>query len=229
VIRAAIPVLAGVLALLPGCDRVSALADAAALQAFESRCQGLPPGRIDVVRVGNDVTLDRTLAYDDLARLAEPTLAQHRTVGLTRANFGYRTTLELDGLEDPRSGRACAHPRVRVDIALTEMTIYVAREYQGDACREPLILEHERRHVAVFERYADEAAPALAREIESRMGKRVRYGTTMASMQDALKAELAAHLDAFMERARADISARHAAVDTRREYDKLAQACGRMP
>src|SRR5512147_1143579 len=224
--RAAIPVLTGVLALLPGCERVAALTDAASQQSFERRCQALPHGGVDVVRARNDVALDASRPQGELERLSESPSPQHRTVGLTRASFGYRSTIELDGLEDPRGGRACAHPRVHVEVELASMTVYVAREYRDDACREPLILEHERRHVAVFERYADEAARALARELEARVGKRVRYGTSMAAMQDALKADLAKWLDAFMAHARDELAVRNAAVDTKAEYEKLAQACG---
>lgn len=222
----AILVLGGALALLPGCDRVAAWTDAASAEAFERRCQALPPGGVEVVLARSDVAIDRSRAEGELERLSEAPSPQHRTVGLTRASFGYRSTIELDGLEDPRGGRACAHPRVRVEIELASMTVYVAREYRDDACREPLILEHERRHVAVFERYADEAARALERDLAGRIGKRVRYGTTMASAQETLKADLSGWLDAFMARARDELAARNAAVDTKAEYEKLAQACG---
>ena len=169
-----------------------------------------------MVGLPTEVHEDYSVPYLELARLSEPSAVNHRTVGLTRAKFGYRSTLELDGLEDPRGGRACARPQVRVDVEVTGMTVYVAREYRGDACREPLILAHERLHVAVFERYAAEAAPALARELEGRVGHAVRYGATIEAVQDALKRELAAHLEAFMDRSRAELDRRHALIDTRR-------------
>jgi len=225
----AIPVLAVLLALLPGCDRVGAIADSASRQAFERRCDALPQGGVAVVRTPNGVAVDRSFPQRDLERLAESASPQHRTLGLTRASFGYRSTIELDGLEDARGGRACAHPRVRVEVELGSMTVYVAREYRGDACREPLILEHEQRHVAVFEQYADEAARKLADELGARVGRRVRYGSTMAGMQDALKADLSQWLDAFMARSRDELAVRNAAVDTADEYEKLARACGPAP
>jgi hypothetical protein len=222
-------VLSGLLLLLPGCDRLAAIASGQALQSFEKRCEALPAPRVQVNRVPNQVTEDASLPYGELARLSEPSATHHRTVGLTRAKFGYRSTLELDGLEDPRNGRACARPRVRIDVELSSLTVYIAREYLGDACREPLILAHERLHVEVFERYADQAAPALARLIEERFGRAVRYGTSMAAMQESLKAELAVHLELFMARAHGELTQRQAAVDTAREYDKLGNSCGSMP
>ncbi|MEO8487742.1 MAG: hypothetical protein ABI585_15555 [Betaproteobacteria bacterium] len=220
--------LAATLALvvLAGCDRLAALAATHAQQSFEARCEGLPAGRIDVVRLPITVTRDDSKPYDELARLSEPSAANHRTVGLTRGSFGYRSTLELEGLEDPRGPRACARPQMRVQIEVSSLTVYVAREYRGDPCREPLILAHERKHVAVFERYADEATPLLAREIDARIGRGVRYGATIVGVQEALKTDLSASLDAFMERARDEIARRHARIDTRDEYERITRNCG---
>jgi hypothetical protein len=158
--------------------------------------------------------------------MSEPTSTHHRTVGLTRAKFGYRSTLELEGLEDPKGARACARPQMKVDIEINGTTVYVAREFHGDACREPLILAHERKHVAVFDRYADEVVTSLARDLESRIGRRVRFGGTMAGIQESLKKELAGHLDAFMESARGELDRRHAAIDTPDEYDRMTRTCG---
>jgi len=220
------PLVVGFAALLAGCDRVASLASGTALAGFETRCASLPPGRIDVVHVPKPVREDYSLGNADLERLAEPTAAHHRTVGLTRAQFGYRSTLEFDGLEDARGGRSCARPRVRVEVASSQLTVFVAREYRGDPCREPLILEHEYRHVAVFEGYGKEIAPELARDLDEVVGAGVRYAPSMADMRDSLRAELSAHLDGFMARARDELAARHAAVDTEREYEMLARTCG---
>ena len=216
-----------VVALLAGCDRIAALAASNPLQSFESRCEQVPAGRIEIRRLPIAVSEDYSVPLAHLARMSEPTTTtHHRTVGLTRAKFGYRSTLELDGLEDPKGARACARPQMKVDIEINGTTVYVAREFHGDACREPLILEHERKHVAVFDRYADEVVASLARDLESRMGRRVRYGATMASIQEGLKKELAGHLDAFMERARGELDRRHAAIDTPDEYERMTRTCG---
>ena len=212
--------------LFAGCDRLAALAASTPLQSFESRCETLPAGEIVVVGLPVEVHEDYSVPYLELARLSEPTAVNHRTVGLTRAKFGYRSTLELSGLEDPRGGRACARPQVRVEVEVSGMTVYVAREYRGDACREPLILEHERKHVEVFERYASEAAPELARELEARVGRRVRYGPQIQGVQEDLKRELAAHLESFMDRARTELDRRHALIDTTDEYERITRTCG---
>lgn len=225
--RLAIVVLAAALAALAGCERVASLGESVSRQAFERRCEGLPPGRIEVVRKPNEVVTDTTLTQRELERLAvDARSPHHRTVGLTRASFGYRTTIDLDGLEDTRGARACTRPGVRVEVELSGLTVHVAREFRDDPCRAPRILAHERRHVEVFERYADEAARALAREVDGHVGRGVRFGPTMADIQEKLKAELTAWLDEFMAGARSELAARNAAIDSEEEYASLAQACG---
>ena len=217
------------LALAAGCERVATMSANSPFASFESRCERLPVSQVDVVRAPFTVVEDNSRAYADLAALADASSPRHRTVGLTRGTFGYRSTLELEGLEDPKGNRACARPRVRVDVSISPMTVYVAREYLGDACREPIIREHEQRHVEVFERYVDEVVPRLARKLEADVGTRVRVGASIVAMQDTLKSELAARLDDFMANARTELAARHAEVDTSSEYERLARVCGPTP
>jgi hypothetical protein len=220
--------LVAVVASLGGCDRLAALAANHPLQSFESRCEQVPAGRVEIRRLPIAVAENVSVPLAQLARMSEPASTHHRTVGLTRAKFGYRSTLELEGLEDPGGGRACARPVVKIDIEVNGTTVYVAREFHGDACREPLILAHERLHVAVFDRYADDVVPELAREIDALVGRKVRYGRTMAGVQDALKKEVAAYLEAFMERARDELDRRHAAIDTADEYERMTRTCGAL-
>ena len=221
----AVAVVASIVAA--GCDRIAAFAQVNQLGSFETRCAALRPGGAVISRLPVVPREDYSRSYADLAAMSEPSAANHRTVGLTRAKFGYRSSLEIEGLEDAKAGRACGKPLVRVDIEVSNMIVYVAREYRGDACREPLVLEHERKHVAVFERYAAEAVPRLERELGERFGNRPFEGRTMAAIQEQVKRDLAVHLEAFMERARADIDRRHAQIDTPDEYDKIARLCGR--
>lgn len=214
------------LAAAPGCGRGSGAPGISVFASFETRCENLPASPVVVVTVPVEAREDYSLAYVELASLADASSPRHRTVGLTQAKFGYRSTLEFEGIEDPRRGRACARARVRVEVTTAPMTVYVAREYRGDRCRERIIVEHERRHVAVFETYATESAQRLESELNARVGSRIRYASTMAEAQAATKAEISEALDAFMVRARSDLAARHAEIDTRDEYEKLVRVCG---
>lgn len=208
------------------CDRTPVDGLASRFASFDARCEALPAASVEVDVALEPAREDRTLTHAALASMNAPASPRHSTVGLTRAAFGYRSTLELDGLEDERGRRACARPRVRVEVSAAPMTVYVAREFVGDACREPLILEHERRHVAVFADFAVESAPALARRLEATLGRRAAVGASMADLQASTKAALEAELDRFLAEARAELARRHAAIDTPDEYERLARECG---
>jgi hypothetical protein len=224
--RAFVPLVAAVAVSLAACGRAPLDGVAARFVPFESRCASLPDASFEVAVAPVDVREDFSLPYGELARMGVPSSPRHSTVGLTRASFGYRSTLELDGLEDTRAGRVCARARVRVEVSAAPMTVYVAREYAGDACREPLILEHERRHVEVFTAYAAEIAPALARGLEASIGNRLTYGSTMAGAQAAIKEALDAELGVFLAQASDELARRNAAIDTPDEYERLARECG---
>ena len=215
-----------VLALAAGCDRSPVDGLASRFASFESRCDALPATSVEVDVALAPAREDRSLTHAELAAMNAPASPRHSTVGLTRASFGYRSTLELDGLEDARGRRACARPRVRVEVSAAPMTVYVAREFVGDGCREPLILEHEQRHVQVFADFAVEAAPALARRLEATLGRRASVGATMVELQASTKASLEAELDRFLAEAREELARRHAAIDTPDEYERLARECG---
>jgi len=224
--RAFVSLVAAAALLLAACGRAPLDGVAARFAPFESRCASLPDATFEVAVAPVDVREDYTLPYAELARLGVPSSPRHSTVGLTRASFGYRSTLELDGVEDTRAGRVCARARVRVEVSAAPMTVYVAREYAGDACREPLILEHERRHVEVFTTYAAEIAPELARGLEASIGNRLTYGSTMAGAQAAIKQALDAELTVFLAQASDELARRNAAIDTPDEYERLARECG---
>jgi hypothetical protein len=221
------PLVLAAAALLAGCDRVAALASATPFASFESRCASLPPGRIDVVHVPKPVTEDSR----------SPTRTSSGSPSLAAATTGPWASRALSSAIARRSSSTASRTRAEdgparvpacASRSVVEMTVYVAREYRGDPCREPLILEHEHRHVAVFERYGRKS-PLLARDLDALVGGVVRYAPTMAEVQDAMRAELTTHLEAFMTRARDDLALRHAAVDTDREYEMLARTCGATP
>lgn len=48
----------------------------------------------------------------------------------------------------------------------------------------------------------------------------------MVSIQQAVQADLAAWLEAFMDRASSELAGRNAAIDTVDEYGKLERVCG---
>jgi hypothetical protein len=223
-------VLSAAALAMGGCERVApALAKLNPLRTFESRCDELARSSYQVRVVDAPIAEDRTQSFDSLARMSTSTSPNHRTVGLTQARFTHRSSLAVNGIEDQRSGRVCARPSVEVELSLAPMTVYIAQAYRDDPCREPLIVEHEQRHVDVYRTYIGEAAIRLRSELPRRLGTGFVRAPSMAEAQEQVDAALAATMAAFMEESARILEERNAAIDTPEEYRRISLACGADP
>ncbi|MDH5287753.1 MAG: hypothetical protein OEX23_14100 [Betaproteobacteria bacterium] len=215
-----------ILVLFAGVDRIgSALAHFAPGPDFEARCAALPPSAIDVAVAPHAVTENRATPFEALTRLSEGPSPGHRTVGLTLANFGHRSTFEVKGLEDRRGARACIRPQVSVELYVQPLTVFVAREFSGDPCRARVIREHEERHVAVYVEFAREAALQLRYDLARTLGVEPLYAGDVAEAQRLLDRKLAHTLDGFMREAQRTLAERQARIDTSEEYERVRTAC----
>ena len=214
------------IASFTGWERVGeALAHFSPAGGFESRCEDLPPRSISVSMNAPNVAENRAVTSDVLTRMSESPLEAMRTIGLTQAKFGHRSTLEVKGIEDRIGARACVRPAVAVELYVAPMTVYVAREYSGDPCRTRVIREHEQRHVDAYLAFARESVPRLKHELERVLGAAPHYSYTVAEAQQSLDRRLGDALASFMRDAEQTLATRQAAIDTREEYERIRVAC----
>lgn len=215
-----------ILASFTGWQRVgNALAQFSPSGSFETRCDSLPTSGVDVALSPLTLVEDRDTPFAALTKMSEGPSPAHRTIGLTRANFGHRSTLEFKGLEDRHRGRACVRPRVSVELFVKPMTVYVAREYSSDPCRARVIRDHEQRHVDVYVAYASEAADRLEGELQAAIGAAPYFGDTIAEAQRGVDRRIAEALATFMRETERTLAARQATVDTPQEYERVRSAC----
>ena len=197
--------------------------------SFESRCEGLSPPQFDVEALPVLHVEDDSLSLNNLTHIHAPGADRYRTIGLTKGQLAYESTLESKGIEDWRNAQVCTRPSVKVVLRVTPVTVYVAREIAGDPCRRPAILEHEMKHVAVYRDYLAEAVADMRHELPRALGSELVYARNAAAAQENLRARLQAFMRAFMQKHYAELSARQAAIDTSEEYARLARACPRLP
>lgn len=222
----ALMIAAGCTGLLGGCEKLAHAWTAASPDAsFEARCASLPTAEVVVVHPVPEVIERSDLPFAALASMQPDRSDAHRTVGLTQVELRHATQIEYAGLQD-RRGRACVRPRVRVELRLEPLTVFVASEYDGDPCREPIIRAHEQRHVEVYARYAAEAAPRLQESLAATIGTEPRFGAPPEAAQRAVDTQIQAALSQFMRDSERILSERNAEVDTPDQYDALARACG---
>ncbi len=196
--------------------------------SFESRCEALPPPRFDVIALPVSYSEDDSVSLRSLSRMNDGPSDRQRTIGLTKGQLGYESTLESKGLEDPHGG-VCSRPSVTVVLKVTPMTVYVAREFAHDPCRRPAILAHEMKHVAVYREYLGEVASRMRDELPRAMGSDVVYAHNAAAAQTAMRQRLQSFMHAFIQRHYAQLRARQAALDTPEEYARLTNGCGPLP
>lgn len=213
-------------ALFTGIERVGeALANISPGGSFEERCKDLPVSSVQVGLKPFSVAENRTVPFSELTQISEGPSPAHRTIGLTRANFGHRSSIDVKGVEDRAGHRACVRPRVSVELFLRPMTVYVAREYADDPCRARTIRAHEQRHVDVYARYANEAVGPLTGQLRDVVGSAPHYASTVAEAQHGLDRRIESTLEAFMRESERALAARQAQVDTPEEYARVTGAC----
>jgi len=171
------------------------------------------------------VTENRTVPFIALTQISDGPSPAHRTIGLTRANFGHRSSIDVKGLEDRAGHRACVRLRVQVELFLRPMTVYVAREYADDPCRMRTIRDHEQRHVDVYAGYAREAVDHLATRLNKVVGDAPHFASTVGEAQNRIDRRIEDALEAFMRESERTLVERQAQVDTPEEYARVTNAC----
>jgi hypothetical protein len=218
------------MAALCGCDAVpNAATKFNPFASFETRCARLPASLVEVVPDAVTPTEDYSLSHQSLTRLAQEDPDAQRTLGLTRTTFGEEARIDIMGLEDSGSHRACARPQVHVRLRMSPMTVYVAREIEGDACRKAALLEHEMKHVEVYRKHLNAAAAELARALPALYGQRIFTARSSGETETELRGMLRDYLGAFMQASARQLKADQEKVDSAEEYDRIGRACGGMP
>ena len=216
-------------ALLGACDKATTVAARAGLVPFERVCASqLPPTRVDITTAPVSYDIDTSRSYSELTALSPDAGAFDRALGLTLTQIGYESLTELQGIEQSRGGRVCVRPAIRITLAMKPMTVYVASEYHGDACREAVILEHERKHVALYSEFIRMLARELRSAVSADFGDTIFYATDRAQAEREIRERLGVYLEPMLREGMQRVKDRQRTVDSPEEYARVGAACGGM-
>src|SRR2546427_908124 len=156
--------------LLALCTLSTACGDDSPFASFETRCGKLPPTHFEVVAVPLTFERDDSQSIAALTAKSGSALATHRTFGLTTAVFGQNTDIRLNVVDDRGDSRACGTPRVRIELSMQPVIVYLASELAARPCQHDVTLSHEMKHVEVFRETLQLAAQDLARDFPAAIG-----------------------------------------------------------
>jgi len=217
--------LARLATLLALCGLATACGDGNPLASFETRCAKLPPTHFEVVAVPVTVERDDSQSIAALTAKSGSPLATQRTLGLTSAVFGQSTDIQLNVLDDRRGSRACSTPRVRVELSMQPVTVFVASELPAQSCQHEVTLSHEMKHVEVFREALELAARELERDFPAAIGVELRQARNPSELQQRFVMLVRNYLAEFMRDRQRMLDEAQAAVDSPEEYARVSTAC----
>ena len=193
--------------------------------SFETRCAKLPPTHFEVVAVPLEFERDDSQSIAELTLKRGSAFATHRTYGLTTAVFGQSTDIRLNVGDDRGDMRGCGTPRVRIELSMQPVIVYVASELAAQPCQHDVTLSHEMKHVEVFREALQLAARDLARDFPAAIGVQLRSATNPDELQQRFVVALRNYLGQFMRDRERMLDESQAAVDSPEEYARVATAC----
>lgn len=202
----------GIVAVLAGCER---------LQPFEQACATrLAPATVEVVTEPVRVATDLSRSIQELTnRQSHPW--GRRVLGLVTTDLRSEMAVTARGLADRSGTRYCLRPDVTVRLAFAPMTLYVAREHPPGSCAHQLTLEHERKHVRVYEDYLVDIREDLRRDLLARLGDKPLLAGSPQEAEAAVHRLLEESLAPFVRGAMQEVLDLQKLVDSEREYARL--------
>lgn len=183
----------------------------------------MPPGRVEVTTLPVKPTIDTTLSYLELTRLARREDGSW-VLGLTRPALRVEARWRYAGLAEDGGRRACIRPSLFMRLRYEPVKVFVGREFVDDECAYQFILGHEQRHVDVHVRRLTEVAVDLQRDLDEHLKGVVHVGSR-EELDQRLKAEVAERWIPLAERELKDVAREHAAIDSPQEYARATHAC----
>lgn len=204
----------------------TACGDDSPFASFETRCGKLPPTHLKVVAVPLTFERDDSQSIETLTAKRGSALATHRANGLTAAAFGYSADIELNAVDDRRGSGTCGMPRLRVELSMQPVTVFVASELATGSCQHDVTLSHEMKHVEVLRQTLDRAARDLERDLPEAIGAELRHAKNREELEQRLVVSVRDYLAQFMGERQRLLNEAQADVDSPEEYARVSNACG---
>jgi len=203
----------GAAVLLAGCD---------AARPFESVCERrLGPTTVRVVTTPVSYTTDFSRSIDDLtARGAHS--AGTIVLGLVETQVRSEAKVGLNGVKQHFRDRYCMRPSVEMRLAFEPMRLFVASEHPEGTCGFRVTMEHELKHIAVYQEYLEDFAGQVQVDLARELGDGILYFASPAAADAHVEAVISQTLKPYLEGVRDQVKARQTRIDSPEEYARLS-------
>jgi len=198
--------------LLAGCDM---------FESFENICEKrLAPTAVEVVTKPVSYTYDFSQSTRDLT-----SRGAHRAgtvvLGLVEAEIRSEASVGLNGIKQTLGGRYCMRPSLTVKLAFEPMTLFIANEQPEGSCAFRITMDHELKHIAVYQEYLDEFAARVHGDLGRALGDEIVYVSSRAQADAHVRSVIEKTLAPYMQAVQDEVRARQARVDSPAEYGRL--------
>jgi len=121
--------------------------------------------------------------------------------------------------------RACGTPRVRTELSMQPVIVYLASELAAQPCQHDVTLSHEMKHVEVFREALQLAVRDLPHDFPDAIGVQLRSATNPDELQQRFVVAVRNYLGQFMRDREQMLDESQAAVDSPEEYARVSTAC----
>jgi len=206
------PVLLAALVALSGCD---------AFEPFEEVCEErLAPTSVEVI------TKPVSYVYDFSKSTGELTArGAHRAgtvvLGLVETEIRSEASVGFNAIKETFGGRHCMRPKLTVKLAFDPMTLFVASEQPEGSCAFRVTMEHELKHIAVYQDYLEDFGGRVQKELGRALGDGIVYVDSQEAADTHVRAVLEKTLTPYLQSMQNEVRARQARVDSPAEYARL--------
>ena len=191
------------------------------LSSFESVCEKrLAPAKVEVVAEDIEFKQDFTRSIEQLSSRGAAKVG-HMVLGLVETKLTGAVEFTAPGIVKPFSGRYCMRPSLMLTLSFKPTTLFIAREHPQGSCEFDITMDHEKKHIAVYQAYLDKLALDVRDELREQLGDRIQYFDSAEAGETSIRQRAASILQPYLERGAQESARRQALVDTPEEYFRL--------
>ncbi len=191
---------------------------------FEARCERELRPVLQVRAAPTDYQVDNSVPSRLLRNRGARVYAGELMLGMTSTQQVSTIDFDAPSLTDKESGRECISPQISVTLVFQPINVYVAREFTPHSCPYRTVLQHEMRHVRVYEEQIPRLTAYVKAKLEERYGNRPLYAKAGEGINQ-LQADVDNWLRPMIQYQLGEVEKMQLALDTQEEKTMMSASC----